>query len=79
MRYLIVLALILPLQGCWFFMVPIPSSAFQDGNACSGESVYVGQRLKHDDGRMGTVEKVIGRHQRCQSGSRPMLVDVRYE
>lgn len=79
MRYLIVLLLILPLQGCWFFMVPIPTALFQEGNACAGEGAYVGQRLKHDDGRVGTVEKVIGRNERCKSGSRPMLVEVRFD
>lgn len=79
MRYLFVLLLILPLQGCWFFLFPIPTSLFQEGNACAGESVYAGQTLTHDDGRIGKVSKVIGRHQRCQRNDRPMLVDVSFE
>lgn len=77
MHCLVVLLLALLLQGCWF--IYIPAGMFQEGNSCSGESVYVGQRLKHDDGRTGTVEKVIGRHERCQSSARPMLVSVKYD
>lgn len=78
MRCLTVLLLTLPLQGCLFFF-PIPSSIWQGGNACAGEYVQVGERLKHTDGRVGKIEKVIGRHQRCQSASMPMLVDVSYD
>lgn len=79
MRYLLIAALVLPLQGCWFFMFPIPTSLWEGGNACAGESVYVGQTLTHDDGRIGKVSKVIGRHQRCPTGARPMLVDMSFE
>lgn len=77
MRVLLIVSMFLPLGGC-LFIFPIPLSAFQDGNACAGETVYVGQTLKHDDGRTGTVEKVIGRHQRCQSAARPMLVEIKF-
>jgi hypothetical protein len=79
MKYLVVLLLTLPLQGCWFFFLPIPTSLFQAGNTCAGENVYAGQRLRHDDGRVGTVVKVIGRHQLCQTSNRPMLLEVNYE
>jgi hypothetical protein len=77
MRYLVLL-LVLPLQGCWFFMFPIPSSIFQEGNVCTADTVYVGQTIRNNDGRIGKVEKIIGRHQRCQSSSMPMLVDVNF-
>lgn len=79
MRYLAVLLMVLPLSGCWFFMVPIPSSMFQEGNACGGESAYVGQRLRMPDDRVAKIEKVIGRHQRCQQTKAPILVEVSYE
>ena len=73
------LLLTLPLGGCWFFMVPIPSSMTQDGNACAGDGVYVGQKLRNAEGKVGKVEKVIGRHQRCQEAVRPVLVQVSYD
>lgn len=79
MRYLLISVLVLPLQGCWFVMFPIPSSLFQEGNACAGDGTYAGQVLRHDDGRSGTVAKVIGRHQRCPSAARPLLVEIKYD
>lgn len=79
MRAAVAMLLVLPLSGCWFFMVPLPSSLFEAGNACAAENVAVGQRLKHTDGRSGKVEKVIGRHQRCQSARMPVLVEIVYD
>lgn len=79
MRVLTILLLTLPLGGCWFFMFPIPTSMFQEGNVCAVEGAYVGQALKHTDGRTGKVTKVIGRHQRCQSAAMPMLVEVNFD
>lgn len=77
MRIISVLLLCTMLQGCWFFMVPIPSSS--QGNACTDEAnAVVGQKVKHDNGKMATVEKVIGRHQRCPTGQRPILVELAY-
>ena len=78
MRLILLCLFVLPLQGCFFFFA-VPGSMFQSGNACSVESVYVGQRLKHDDGRMGTIREIVGRHQRCQAAQRPILVQVEFD
>ena len=78
MRLILLCLFILPLQGCFFFFA-VPGSMFQSGNACAGESAYVGQRLKHDDGRTGTVKEIVGRHQRCQVAHRPVLVQVEFD
>lgn len=79
MRSILVLFLTLPLGGCWFFMVPIPSSLFEGDKACAAESVQVGQKLKMPDGRHAKVEKIDGRHQRCPTGRLPILVGVSYD
>ena len=77
MRYIAIAALALPLQGCLFFFY-VPGST-EGGNTCVGETSFVGQRIKHDDGRSGQVEKIIGRSSRCQTAKYPMLADVKYE
>jgi hypothetical protein len=47
--------LCLLLQGCFAFWVPLPRSD-SAGNTCVDTSAYVGQRIKNDDGRMGTLK-----------------------
>lgn len=81
MRYLLVAALVLPLHGCLFFFW-IPGSVIDKlsgWNACASEGVQVGNRLKHTDGRIGKVERVSGRSDRCQDGKLPVLVEVNFE
>jgi hypothetical protein len=79
MRYLVVLICML-LQGCFFFYIPgSVLSSLSGWNACAGENVQVGQRLKYVDGRMGTVERVSGRSERCQDGKIPILVEVKFD
>ncbi len=79
MRYLMIVLLVLPLEGCWFFMFPIPTSAIQEGNACADDKVYLGQTLRMPGGQSGKVEKVIGRNtDRCREAHMPVLVDVSY-
>lgn len=81
MRYLFILALCLPLQGCLFFFY-VPGSlidAITGGNACGPESMTVGGRFKHYDGRIGTVEKIYGLSDRCRNAHIPILADVKYD
>lgn len=77
MRYLVIAVLVVPLQGCLFFFY-VPGSG-EAGNTCVGESAYVGQSLKNDDGRVGRIEKIVGRSSRCQTARHPMLADVKYD
>lgn len=77
MRYVLMLVLCIPLQGCFFFFY-VPGSS-QAGNACASEYSQVGQLLRNEEGKVGKIEKVIGRHQRCPTAARPILVEVSYE
>lgn len=80
MRFLVVVALCLPLQGCFFFLY-IPGSVIDKmraGNACATEGSVVGQNLKHTDGRLGVIEKIYGPSDRCRESVYPVLVDVKF-
>jgi len=81
MRYLAILALTLPLQGCWFFFFPIPTHLFQSGNTCVAEQhAKVGQRINRNDGKSGLIKEVLGADQRCRGQpGRPILVEVGFE
>lgn len=82
MRYLAVLPALLALQGCFFFWVPIRSDSGESDarfNTCVDDKAYVGYRMKHSDGRIGTVRQIFGRSSRCQVASNPILAAVEYE
>jgi len=78
MRLAIVVLLASTLQGCFFFYIP-GSMLSGGGNTCATEAVAEGGRIKHADGRVGTVSKLYGRSERCQDGRRPILADVKYD
>jgi hypothetical protein len=70
--------LCLLLQGCFAFMVPLPR-ADSAGNTCVDTNAYVGQRIKNDDGRSGTLKTIYGASDRCRGQrTRPILVEVEY-
>ena len=75
MRYVALISLCL--SGCFGFY--IPGSMFESGNTCVEANAYVGQRVHNKaTGQDGKITKIIGRHQRCQSGELPILADVEY-
>lgn len=84
MRFLILVPCLF-LGGCWF--VFIPGSAIsslsdglsgQFGNMCIGESSKPGDKIKHTDGRIGTVQKVSGPSSRCNT-TYPVRAEVTFE
>lgn len=82
MRYLAVLLAVLALHGCFFFWVPIKGDSGETDarfNTCVDEKAYIGYRLRHADGRLGTVRQIFGRSSRCQVASNPILAAVEYE
>lgn len=76
MRYIALAAL--ALHGCAFLYIPGKSSPEAEGNACVQESAYIGQQIKDEKGRTGTLRRTIGRSSRCQAGSHPILGVVDY-
>jgi hypothetical protein len=81
MKYLVVLSCLM-LNGCFFFMVPLPSSdTFSYANTCVGsENAEVGKRIKHADGRIGTIKTVYGSSERCRKdAAHPILTEVEYQ
>lgn len=88
MRYLIVLLLCLPLQGCLFFFY-IPGSVVEKiksggepvsfGNACVAAGTSNGSKYIHQDGRVGTVDRIYGPSGKCQFETAPILVDVKFD
>jgi hypothetical protein len=81
MKYLVVLSCLM-LNGCFFFMVPLPSSdTFSYANTCVGsENAVVGKRIKHNDGRIGTIKTVYGSSDRCRKDAAlPILTEVEYQ
>jgi hypothetical protein len=80
MRLILVILSCAAMQGCGFFMFPIPGSdQFSAANTCVPDGYYIGKRLKNDAGQIGTVKALHGRHQRCQVGSYPILATVDYD
>lgn len=78
MKLILLVALTLSLQGCWF--IYIPASVFQSGNTCVSDSAYIGQRiLNRHSGKYGTVKELHGRSDRCQSGDIPIVATVSYD
>lgn len=65
------------LQGCFFY---VPGGLFASGNSCAPENISVGQRFTNtQNGKQGVVKEIIGRSDRCQKGTIPILVTVEYE
>jgi hypothetical protein len=80
MKLILVCLSCLALQGCWFFMMPLPSSdPSSAANICVPDGYAIGKRLKNEKGQIGTVTAIHGRHHRCQNGAYPILATVEYE
>jgi hypothetical protein len=64
MRYVLIAAAALALQGCWF--VFLPGSLLEPGQYCVGPNAKVGDRIRFTDGRTATVKEVFSTSSRCQ-------------
>lgn len=87
MKLILVLALTLLLQGCFFVWIPgsvisklTGGEASHDWNACVAESLaYQGATFwRPDTAQSGTVEKVFGRSSRCPNATQPILIEAKY-
>lgn len=65
LRYVIIVAAALTLQGCWFVFIPgslisgaADAMSGNQGQNCVGETARVGDRIRLNDGRIGTVQKL---------------------
>lgn len=48
-------------------------------NACISAGQFSGDKIKHDEGRMGKVVEVYGRSARCTESRHPNLAEVAWE
>jgi hypothetical protein len=64
MRYIVIAAAAVALQGCW--AVFIPGSMLEPGSYCVGPNAKAGDRIKFPDGRTGTVKEVFSTSSRCK-------------
>lgn len=64
------------LSGCWFAF--IPGSLLEPGNLCVGPSAKVGDRIRHRDGRLGTVKAIYNTSSRC-TPEMPVKADVTFD
>lgn len=77
---IIAIVLCCALHGCGFIYFPLPTSdSTAAGNTCVPDGYRVGKRLKNDNGQIGTVKALHGRHQRCQVAEYPILATVEYD
>lgn len=76
---LVLLLATVPFISGWF-CISIPTSIFDSGNTCVGDTAYVGQRINNPNtGKMGTVKELQGRHQRCQNAVHPIKAVVEWD
>ena len=82
-RILVVSAMILPLQGCFFIMIPPSvSNAAHDaitgerGDNCVGENIKVGDKVSLPGGAMGTVTELSGKSIRCKEQDKPIRASI---
>ena len=77
---LFLLALTLPLQGCWFFFY-IPGSVVNsvsdavtgaEGSNCVGENAKVGDKIRLPNGSVGTIKSLSGTSVRCTEPGLPI-------
>jgi hypothetical protein len=73
MRYIVIAAAALALQGCW--AVFIPGSMLESGSYCVGPNAKVGDKIHFADGRRGTVKATYSTSSRCQPET-PVKADV---
>lgn len=77
MRYVLLAASsIAALLGC--VVAPAPERENQ-WNACVSAGQFAGDRIEHDDGRVGTIKRVYGASGRCRDGRHPKLAEVAWE
>lgn len=83
-RLLLIAALTVPLQGCFFIMIPPSiSNAAHDavtgerGENCVGENIKVGDRVTMPSGVLGTVTDLSGKSIRCREADKPIRASVR--
>lgn len=50
-----------------------------EGQHCVSETAKIGDKLKHPDGRVGTVQKLSGFSGRCQNTAMPILAVITFE
>lgn len=83
-KILMVTAVVLPLQGC-FFVAVVPGSVQdgihdmatgEQGNRCVSEAVKVGDPVKMPDGKIGKVTAIDGKSSRCTDTDKPIRATV---
>ena len=72
-------ALTLPLQGCWFIFIPgsvidkvSDSMTGAEGTNCVGANAKVGDRVRMPDGSTGTIKSLSGTSIRCKDPQLPI-------
>lgn len=82
-RCLLILALTLPLQGCFFIVIPHEiTDGMHDaitgerGDNCVGASVKVGDRVNLPGGIIGTVKELSGKSSRCREADKPIRATI---
>lgn len=79
MKYLVGLALLASLQGCWFIFVPgsmigavSDSLTGSEGQNCVPANARVGDRVRTPGGGRATIKSLSGTSMGCQQPERPI-------
>jgi hypothetical protein len=67
----IMLAACINLQGCFFFVIPIPRVTYRP--PCVAEQVVAGERIRLTDGKTAQVTWVGGRSPECKDPAYPVV------